>query len=151
MIPLRYLLLSVLFLSSFAAAAETTPTVTRVAKVDVAGLHDELREVILAKPEYAALKNAGDAYNALEEKRNTATQQAECAGKDVEEALKDLAELDEQVPLKIDRLIKAEILRFVVKNYGNRFTVVLDSDQATPDAFIYLDGEIVDITQAIRQ
>ena len=147
---MRHLLLAVFLVSSFAAAAETAPTETRVAKVDIFGLHDELREVLLAKPEHAALKKAADENSALEEKRNKAMQQASRAGKDIQDVLKDLAEPDEQVQQRLDRLIKAEILRFVVKKYGNRFTVVLDSNQAN-EAILYLDGEIVDVTQAIRQ
>jgi hypothetical protein len=149
MIPMRHVLLALVLIGAL-AAAETTPGEIRVAKVDIEGLHDELREVILAKPENAALKKADEEFTALDEKRNKAAQQASRAGKDPQEALKDLAEPDGQVRQKVDRLIKTEILRFVVKKYGNRFTVVLDSSQAT-DAIIYLDGEIVDVTQAIRQ
>ena len=60
-----------------------------------------------------------------------------------------LAVSPEMAHQRLERLKKAELLKFVVKKYGKRFVAVLDSNYG--DSVIFMDGEIVDLTQSIHQ
>ena len=150
-LPISALLVLLCSVTISAWSADNLPGVVeaRIAKVDMNELESDLRDVVLAKPENAALKKDIEAGEALDDKRNKAMQAASQAGKDVQAVLKDLPTSDGKAQQKLERLVKAELLKFVVKKYGKRFVVVLDSNYG--DSVIYLDGELVDITQSIRQ
>ena len=134
------------------AAADTAATapVIRVAKIDLATVQDDLLDTLFAKPENAELKKSLDALDKAEAERDRLSREASAAGKDPDEAVKNLPALDDKPRQRLERLIHAELLRFLVKRYGNRFAVILDATSG-PDAVIYLDGEIVDVTQTVKQ
>ena len=129
-------------------APETQP---RVAKLDFSELQEELSDRLLAKPENGTLKQELEAQEKAEAVRNKAMQQAHAEGKDLALALKDLPDVDHKPRQRLERLIKSEILRFLVKRYKNRFAVILDASQFGEESIVYLDGEVVDITQAVKQ
>lgn len=151
LIPL--LLLTLLLLTSVAWAAETaTPAPSRVGKVQLSELHDDILDLILAKPENATLKKDKETQEANDLKRNAAIQAASKAGKEGKElqaVMSEFPQNDYQGQQKLERLVRTEVLRIIAKKYGNRFTVVLDGDNN--DSVIYLEGEIVDLTQTLKQ
>lgn len=147
------LLIPLMMLTSMTWAAETAaPAPSRVAKVEMNELHDDILDLILAKPENATLKKDKETHEANDQKRNVAMQTASAAGKEGKElqaVMSEFPQNDYQSQQKLDRMVRTEILRIITKKYGNRFTVVLDGDNA--DSVIYLDGEIVDLTQTLKQ
>lgn len=145
----QLLCLVLLTLSMHAWSVELTPSDIRIAKINLSELNDDLRDVILAKVENAALKKEVEAAEAADEVRSQAMQAASQAGKNIQEVLKDLPGSDGKAGQRLDRLMKAEVLKFIVKKYGKRYVAVLDADYG--DTVLYLDGEIVDLTQTIRQ
>ena len=89
---------------------------------------------------------------ANDQKRNAAMQAVSAdgkEGKDLQAVIKDFPQNDYQSQQKLDRMVRTEVLRIIAKKYGSRFTVVLDGDNN--DSVIYLDGEIVDLTQTLKQ
>ena len=146
-------LIPFLLMMSLAYAAEVpAPAASRVAKVALNEIHDDVLDLILAKPENAALKKAKETAEANDQKRNAAMQAAAAdgkEGKDLLAAMKDFPQNDYQAQQKLDRMVRTEVLRIIAKKYGSRFSVVLDGDNN--DSVIYLDGEIVDLTQTLKQ
>lgn len=143
------LCLLLLTFSLQAWSVEAAASDIRIAKVDLSELDDDLRDVVLAKAENAALKKEVEAADATDGLRNKAMQAASQSGKDIQEALKDVPGSDGKAHQRLERLKKAELLKFVVKKYGKRFVAVLDSNYG--DSVIFMDGEIVDLTQSIHQ
>ncbi len=133
-----------------APAPAASAPVIRIAKIDLSAVQDDLLDVLFAKPEHAELKKSLDALDKADAERDRLTKEAAAAGKDPDEAVKNLPVLDDKPRQRLERLIHAELLRFLVKRYGSRFAVVLDT-ASNPDAIIYLDGEVVDVTQTVKQ
>ena len=141
-----------LVMSLVSTWAAETPVTSRVAKVALNEIHDDILDLILAKPENAALKKAKETAEANDQKRNAAMQAVSAdgkEGKDLQAVIKDFPQNDYQSQQKLDRMVRTEVLRIIAKKYGSRFTVVLDGDNN--DSVIYLDGEIVDLTQTLKQ
>jgi hypothetical protein len=130
-------------------AAEPAPAPVRVAKIQLNELHDDLFELVLNKPENAALKKSKELNDANDLKRNAISQGGDKDGKTVEELLHTVPDNDYQAMEKLERLVRAEVLRIVTKKYGNRFSVILDGDNN--QSLIYLDGEMIDLTQTLKQ
>jgi len=149
---MKILLLPLLLLTSVAWAAETSvPAPTHVAKVQMSEIHDDILDLILAKPENAKFKKDKETQEANDQKRNAAIQAASAAGKEGKElqaVVSEFPQNDYQSQQKLERMVHAEVLRIIAKKYGNRFTVVLDGDNSS---VIYLEGEIVDLTQTLKQ
>lgn len=147
---------ALLGISTLTWAVETTPVTAaaapaaaRVAKIHLNEIHDDLLDLVLAKPENAALKKSKELKDANDLKRNQTMQAGDQDGKTVEELLKAIPNEDYQTQQKLERLMRTEILRIVTKKYGTRFTIVLDGDNN--ESIIFLEGEIVDLTQALKQ
>ena len=145
------LLLLISSITSHVWSAEPVPAVSdvRIAKVDMSELEDDLRDVVLAKAENATLKKDVEAAVALDDLRSKAMQEASKAGKDMGEALQAVPGSDGKAQQRLERLKKAELLKFIVKKFGKRYVAVLDTNSS--DSIIYIDGEVVDITQSVRQ
>jgi len=114
-------------------------------------IHDDILDLILAKPENAKFKKDKETQEANDQKRNAAIQAASAAGKEGKElqaVVSEFPQNDYQSQQKLERMVHAEVLRIIAKKYGNRFTVVLDGDNSS---VIYLEGEIVDLTQTLKQ
>jgi hypothetical protein len=149
---LMRLFLFLLIICGGLVQAEVAPVPqSRIAKIELGELEDDLRDVIFAKPEYAALKAQVETMEKAEAERNRLIQEAHAAGKDINEALKAAPEVDERVRQKLTRVTQGELLRFLVKRYGNRFLAIIDSNQMSTDSIIFLDGEVVDLTQTVKQ
>ena len=152
LIPL-FLATPLMLLSSMTWAAETAaPAPSRVAKVEMNELHDDILDLILAKPENATLKKDKETQEGNDQKRNAALQAASAAGKEGKElqaVMSELPQNDYQSQQKLERMVRIEILRIIAKKYGSRFTVVIDGDNT--DSVIYLEGEIIDLTQTLKQ
>ena len=150
---MKNFLIPLLLLTSVAWAAETSaPATSRVAKVDLSEIHDDILDLILAKPENAAFKKAKETEEANDLKRHAAIQAASAAGKEGKElqaVVREFPQNDYQSQQKLERMVRTEILRIIAKKYGSRFTVVLDGDNT--DSVIYLEGEITDLTQTLKQ
>lgn len=144
------LLLLTLSCGALYAAAAPAPQ-ARIAKIELSELEDDLHDVIFAKPEHATLKTQFEAMEKAEAERSRLMQEAHTAGKDINEALKSAPEVDNRVGQKLDRVTRGELLRFLVKRYGNRYLAIIDGSQMNNDAIVYLDGEIVDLTQTVKQ
>lgn len=145
-------ILLVMSLATTWAVETAAPATSRVAKVALSEIHDDILDLILAKPENAALKKAKETEEINEVKRNTAIQVAHESGKEGKElqaVMQEFPQSDYQSQQKLDRMVRTEVLRLVAKKYGSRFTVVLDAD--TTDSVIFLNGEIVDLTQTLKQ
>lgn len=121
----------------------------RIAQVNIGELEADLRDVVLAKPENAALKKDLAAAEILDEQRNKSIQEAAAAGKDLTVAMKAVPGSDGKATERLERLMRAEVLRFVVKKYGKRYVAVFNSNYL--DSALYIDGDIIDLTQSIRQ
>ncbi len=145
------LLLLISSITSHVWSAEPAPTASdvRIAKIDMSELDDDLRDVVLAKAENAALKKEVEAATTLDDARSKAMQEASKAGKDMGEVLQTTPGSDGKAHQRLERLKKAELLKFIVKKFGKRYVAVLDTNYS--DSIIYLDGEVVDITQSVRQ
>ncbi len=121
----------------------------RIAQVNISELEAELRDVVLAKPENVALKKDLAAAEILDDQRNKSIQEAAAAGKDLTVAMKAVPGSDGKAAERLERLMRAEVLRFVVKKYGKRYVAVFNSNYL--DSALFIDGDIIDLTQSIRQ
>ncbi len=144
------------FISTVSWGVEATPVApvaapapARVAMIHLNEIHDDLLDLVIAKPENDALKKIKELNDANDLKRNQISQAGDKDGKTVEEQLKAIPDNNYQMQQKLERLVRAEILRMVTKKYGNRFTIVLDGDNS--GSLVFVDGEIIDLTQTLKQ
>lgn len=146
---IRPLLLSLLVVSAVLAA--DNPIKNRIALVELSALNDDIKAVVLARPENKELKAAANQEKILNAELQSALQSA---GDDqakhqalFQDHSKKMAALGNATQ-EIQTLVRKALIKHLDANYAGQFAAVFDRDSR--DAILSSNAEMVDLTSSIQ-